>query len=155
MRVWVIRYNSHTIFDRLEFFTPRCQICQLFIGHIFTRPMLQQKFKISINIQIVCFCHLNHCINHCTDIRSVYWTASSSGLLHQVRRYPLTWELLKQTECPGAQKFELVTFDIYLSNQWYYYLNDHHLRLFKVVPHLIVLHVVLLEYKLYEHTLYS
>ena len=71
MRVGVIHYNSHAIFDRLEFFTPRCQLCKLFIGHIFTWPVLQQKFKISVNIQSMCFCHLNHCVDHCTGIRSV------------------------------------------------------------------------------------
>ena len=57
MRVGVIHYNSHAIFDRLEFFTPRCQFRQLFIGHIFTRSVLQQKFKISIDVQPIRFCH--------------------------------------------------------------------------------------------------
>ena len=40
LRVGVIHYNSHAIFDRLEFFTPRCQLCKLFIGHIFALPVL-------------------------------------------------------------------------------------------------------------------
>ena len=80
MRVGVIHYNSHAIFDRLEFFTPRRQLCQLFIGHIFTWPVFQQKFKISINIQSVCFGHLNHCVNDCTGIRTIYGTAKQPVL---------------------------------------------------------------------------
>ena len=71
MRVGVIHYNSHAIFDRLEFFTPRCQLCKLFIGHIFIWSVLHQKFEISVNSQIVCFCHLNHCVDYRTGIRSV------------------------------------------------------------------------------------
>ena len=43
----------------LKFFTPRWQLCKLFTGHIFIWPVLQQKFKISVNIQLMCFCHLN------------------------------------------------------------------------------------------------
>ena len=39
----------------MEFFTPRCQFRQLFIGHIFTRSVLQQKFKISVDVQPMCF----------------------------------------------------------------------------------------------------
>ena len=65
---------------RLEFFTPRRQLCQLFIGHIFTWPVFQQKFKISINIQSVCFGHLNHCVNDCTGIRTIYGTAKQPVL---------------------------------------------------------------------------
>ena len=80
MRVGVIHYNSHAIFDRLEFFTPRCKFCQLFIRHIFTWPMLQQKFEISVNIQVVCFCHLNHCVDYRTGIRSVHGTAEQPVL---------------------------------------------------------------------------
>ena len=75
LRVVVIHYNSHAIFDRLEFFTPRCQFRQLFIGHIFTRSVLQQKFKISVNVQPMCFGHLNHCVDYCAGIRSVHGTA--------------------------------------------------------------------------------
>ena len=37
--------------------------------------MLQQKFKISINIQFVCFCHLNHYIEYYTSIHSFYGSA--------------------------------------------------------------------------------
>ena len=70
LRVGVIHYNSYAIFDRLEFFTPRCQLCKLFFGHIFTCSVLRQEFKISVNIQPMCFCHLNHCVGHCTGIRS-------------------------------------------------------------------------------------
>ena len=80
MRVGVIHYNSHAIFDRLEFFTPRGQLCKLFIGHIFTWPMLQQKFKISVNVQAVCFCHLNHCVDYRTGIRSLYGIAEQPVL---------------------------------------------------------------------------
>ena len=75
LRVGVIYYNSHAIFDRLEFFTPRCQFRQLFIGHIFTRSVLQQKFKISVDVQPMCFGHLNHCVDYCAGIRSVHGTA--------------------------------------------------------------------------------
>ena len=80
MRVGVIHYNSHAIFDRLEFFTPRCQLCKLFIGHIFTWSVLQQKFKISIYIQPMCFCHLNHCVDYRTGIRSLYGIAEQPVL---------------------------------------------------------------------------
>ena len=80
MQVGVIHYNSHAIFDRLKFFTPRRQFRQLFIGHIFTWPMLQQKFEIFVNIQAVCFCHLNHCVDCCTGIRSFYGTAEQPVL---------------------------------------------------------------------------
>lgn len=80
MRVGVIHYNSYALFDRLEFFVPRCQIYQLFTGHIFTWPVLQQKFKISVNIQPMCFCHLNHCVDHCAGIRSVNGTAEQPVL---------------------------------------------------------------------------
>lgn len=80
MRVGVIHYDSHAIFDRLEFFAPRCQICQLFIGHIFTRSVLWQKFKISVNIRSMCFCHLYHCVNDCTGIRTIYGTAEQPVL---------------------------------------------------------------------------
>lgn len=59
----------------MEFFTPRCQFRQLFIGHIFTRSVLQQKFKISVDVQPMCFGHLNHCVNYCAGIRSVHGTA--------------------------------------------------------------------------------
>lgn len=80
LRVGVIHSNSHAIFDRLEFFIPRCQLCKLFIGHIFTRPVFQQKFKISINIQPMCFCHFNHCIDYRAGIRSVHRTAEQPVL---------------------------------------------------------------------------
>ena len=64
--------NSHAIFDRLEFFTPRCKLCELIIGHLFRWPMVQQKFQISVNIQVMRLCHLNHCINYSTGIGSFY-----------------------------------------------------------------------------------
>lgn len=64
----------------MEFFTPRGQLCKLFIGHIFTWPMLQQKFKISVNVQAVCFCHLNHCVDYRTGIRSLYGIAEQPVL---------------------------------------------------------------------------
>ena len=34
---------SNNFQELLEFFTPRCQFCRLFIGHIFTRPVLRQN----------------------------------------------------------------------------------------------------------------
>ena len=70
MRVGVIHYNSHAIFDRLEFLAPGCKLCELIIGHFFRWPMVQQKFQISVNIQAVRLCHLNHCINYSTGIGS-------------------------------------------------------------------------------------
>jgi len=75
LRVGVIHYNSHAIFDRLEFFTPGCQLCELLIRHTSVRSMLQQKFEISVNIQVVCLCHLNYCIDNCTGVCSIYRTA--------------------------------------------------------------------------------
>ena len=36
--------------------------------------MLQQKFEISVNIQAVCFCHINPCVDYRTGIRSVHGT---------------------------------------------------------------------------------
>jgi len=41
LRVGVIHYNSHTIFEMLEFFTPWCQISELFISPALVRPMIQ------------------------------------------------------------------------------------------------------------------
>lgn len=70
-RLFVSWGNSHAIFDRLELFTPRCHICQLFIGHILTWPVHQQKFKISINIQFVRFFHFNHCVDYRVGIHSI------------------------------------------------------------------------------------
>ena len=70
--VGVIHYNSHAIFDRLEFFTPGCKLYELSIGHVFRWPMLQQKFQISVNVQAVRLCHLNHCIDYSTGIGSFY-----------------------------------------------------------------------------------
>ena len=42
--------------------------------------MFQQKFKISINIQPMCFCHFNHCIDYRAGIRSVHRTAEQPVL---------------------------------------------------------------------------
>ena len=61
---WSIHYNSHAIFDRLEFLAPGCKLCELIIGHFFRWPMVQQKFQISVNIQVMRLCHLNHCIHN-------------------------------------------------------------------------------------------
>lgn len=71
MRVGVIHYNSHAIFDRLEFFTPG-KLCELIIGHLFRWTMIQQNFQISVNIQVMRLCHLNHCIDYSTGIGSFY-----------------------------------------------------------------------------------
>ena len=70
LRVGVIYYNSHAIFDRLEFFAPRCKLCGLSVCHLFRWPMLQKKFQISVNVQIMCFCYLNHGIYYSTGICS-------------------------------------------------------------------------------------
>ena len=80
LRVGVIHYHSYSVFDRLELFTPRCQFSQLFIGHVLVRSALQQKFKVSVNIQIVCFRHLNHYVYNCTGIGSLYGTAEQPVL---------------------------------------------------------------------------
>ena len=34
--------------------------------------MIQQKFQVSVNVQAMRFCHLNHCINYSTSIGSFY-----------------------------------------------------------------------------------
>ena len=70
MRVGLVDYNSHVIFDRLEFFAPRCKFCEPIAGHLFGWPMFQKKFQISVNVQVMCFCYLNHGIYHSTDIGS-------------------------------------------------------------------------------------
>ena len=80
------------IFDRLEFFTSRSKFRKLFIDHIFTWPMLQQKFEIFVNIQVVCFCHLNHCVDYCTGIRSYdqseyVTTVSPERILELYKKY--------------------------------------------------------------------
>ena len=64
--------NSHAIFDRLEFFTPRCKLCELIIGHLFRWTMIQQKFQIFVNVKVVRPCHFNHCIDYSTGIGSFY-----------------------------------------------------------------------------------
>lgn len=43
--------------------------------HVLVRPVFQQKFKVSINIQIVCFGHPDHCVYNCTGIGSLYGIA--------------------------------------------------------------------------------
>lgn len=73
--------NSHAIFDKLEFFTPRCQFYQLFIGYIFTWSVLQQKFKISVDIQPLYFYHFKHCVDYRTGIRSIHVTAKQPFFL--------------------------------------------------------------------------
>ena len=70
LRVGVIYYNSHVIFDRLEFFAPRCKLCELLVCHLFRWPMIRKKFQISVNVQIMCFCYLNHGIYYSTGICS-------------------------------------------------------------------------------------
>lgn len=72
MRVGVIHYNSHAIFDKLEFFTPGCKLCELSISHLFRWTMIQYKFQIFVNVQVVCLCHFNHCIDYSTGIGSFY-----------------------------------------------------------------------------------
>jgi hypothetical protein len=68
LRARVIHYNSHAIFDRLEFFTPRCQLCQMFIGHRFVWSMLQKEFEIPIDISVMSFGYFNHCVSDGTGI---------------------------------------------------------------------------------------
>ena len=45
-----------------------------------TDDYLLTKFKISVNIKSVCFCHLNHCVDYRTGIRSVNGTAEQPVL---------------------------------------------------------------------------
>ena len=56
----------------MEFFTPGCKLCELIITHLFRWTMIQQKFQIFVNVQVVCLCHFNHCIDYSTGIGSFY-----------------------------------------------------------------------------------
>lgn len=89
----------------MEFFAPRCQFSQLFIGHVLIRSALQQEFKVSVNIQIVYFRHLDHCVYNCTGIGSLYGTGCSMIPFRKHRQVPsstvfrklqssTTWDLI-------------------------------------------------------------
>ena len=106
MRVGVIHYNSHGIFDRLDFFTPGCKLCQLIISHLFRWTMLQQKFQISVNVQIVRLCHLNHCIDYSTGIGSVY-TITEQPVLPADRKR--TERVLTEIVCVAATAILLIS----------------------------------------------
>lgn len=52
-----------------------------FIGHIFTWPVLQQKFMMSVNTESMCFCYFHYCVDHCAGIRSRGGTAEQPVLV--------------------------------------------------------------------------
>ena len=70
LRVGVI----HAIFDRLEF-SPKVPVPPAVHRSYFYSVGSPAKFKISVDVQPMCFGHLNHCVDYCAGIRSVHGTA--------------------------------------------------------------------------------
>ena len=75
MQAGVIHYNSHAIFEMLEFFTPRNQISQLLITPVPIWTLLKHVLQIAINVQVMGFGHFDHRINHGTGLSAIHTVA--------------------------------------------------------------------------------
>ena len=93
MRVGVIHYNSHTIFEMLEFFTPWCQISELFISPALVRPMIQYVLQVIIYVEAMSAGHFYHRVDHGTGFCALY----------AVTEQPVLSTDCKRTDCILAQ----------------------------------------------------
>ena len=71
MRVGVIHYNSHAIFEMLEFFTPWCKICELLVRPALIRTLVQQILQIAVDVEVMRPGHLNDRVDYCAGICSL------------------------------------------------------------------------------------
>ena len=46
--------------------------CKLLTGHLFRWPVFQQELQVSVNIQVMCFYHLNHSVDHYVGIGAIH-----------------------------------------------------------------------------------
>ena len=72
MRVGVIHFNSHAIFEMLEFFTPWCQIGELLISPALIWPLVQDVLQVVIYVEIMSPGHFYHRVDHGTCFSSLH-----------------------------------------------------------------------------------
>lgn len=76
-----------------DIFVPRCQLRKCSISHFCTWKMFQQIIQIFIDVQVMGFRHLYHCVNGCTCLCP----------LRHITEHPVFSSQCKRTDCILAQ----------------------------------------------------
>lgn len=89
----------------LNSFIPGYQFCQFFIGHNSPGKLFQQVIQVLVNIQVMCFGHLDHGIDHCAGFCTLWCVAEQPVLRPTVKgRIAFSLRLLEKLHLPSSRQ---------------------------------------------------
>ena len=104
MRVGVIHFNSHAIFEMLEFFTPWWQIGELLISPALIWPLVQDVLQVVIYVEIMSPGHFYHRVDHGTCFSSLHTVTDNQFFLPTANgRIEFSLRLLVKLHLPSSR----------------------------------------------------